>query len=32
MPITCFIRYEIVPSQKTQLTAYANYCARFILR
>jgi hypothetical protein len=32
MPITCFIRYEIEPSQKDQFIAYADYWARIIPR
>lgn len=30
MPITCFIRYEIDPFQKSQFTTYAENWARII--
>ena len=32
MPITCFIRYEIDPFQKSQFTTYAENWARIIPR
>ena len=32
MPITCFIRYEINPFQKSQFTIYAESWARIIPR